>query len=57
VPNLNAVDLMRDVSGDVIEVLGRRYQLVGSNDWFGIDGWKSFMGVDIGAATGALNNG
>lgn len=56
VPNLAAVDLSRDVSGDVIEVLGRRWQLMGSNDWFLIDGWKSLMGVDIGAATGLLTN-
>ena len=57
VPNLDAVDLARDVSGDVIEVLGRRWQLMGSNNWLLIDGWKSLVAVDIGSATGALNNG
>ncbi len=57
VPNLDAVDLARDVSGDVIEVLGRRWQLMGSNNWYLIDGWKSLIAVDIGTATGALNNG
>lgn len=57
VPNLDAVDLARDVSGDVIEVLGRRWQLMGSNNWLLIDGWKSLMAVDIGTATGALTNG
>lgn len=57
VPNLDAVDLARDVSGDVIEVLGRRWQLIGSNNWLLIDGWKSLIAVDIGPATGALNNG
>ena len=54
--SMDAIDLARDVSGDVIEALGRRWQLVGSNDWFGIDGWKSLMAVDIGAATGSLTN-
>jgi hypothetical protein len=57
VPNLDVVDLERDVSGDVIEVLGRRWQLIGSNDWLGVDGWKSIMAIDIGAATGATTNG
>ena len=57
VPNLAAIDLARDVSGDVIETLGRRWQLIGSNDWLLIDGWKSLMAVDIGPATGALTNG
>ena len=57
VPNLDAVDLARDVSGDVIEVLGRRWQLSGSNNWLLIDGWKSLIAVDIGPATGALTNG
>ncbi len=54
--SMNAIDLKRDISGDVIEVLGRRWQLGGSNDWFGIDGWKSLTAVDIGAATGSLTN-
>jgi E217 collar protein gp28 len=56
VPALAAVDLARDVSGDVIETLGRRWQLVGSNDWLLIDGWKSVTAVDIGPATGTLTN-
>ncbi len=55
VPNVAAVDLDRDVSGDVIETLGRRFQLVGSNDWLNIDGWRSLLAIDIGVATGALN--
>ena len=56
VPNVEAVDLDRDVSGDVIEVNGRRWELVGENDWFSMDGWKSMLCVDIGPATGNLNN-
>ncbi len=52
----NASDLARDSSGDVIETVGRRWQLVGADDWSGIDGWKSLTGIDIGAATGALTN-
>ena len=56
VQNLAAVDLARDSSGDVIETLGRRWQLVGSNLWYQLDGWDSFLAVDIGVATGALTN-
>lgn len=53
---LNAIDLARDISGDVIEVLGRRWQLKGSEDWFGIDGWKELLAIDIGPATGNTTN-
>lgn len=56
VPNLNASDIARDTSADVIEVDNGRYQLAGGTDWFKRDGWKSFLGVLIGPATGALNN-
>ena len=53
---LAALDWARDMSGDIIETLGRRFQLVGADDWFGIDGWKEVIGQDIGPATGNLNN-
>lgn len=58
VPNLDAVDLSRnpDINGDVIEVNGRRFQLMGGTDWFDMDGWMSLLGVDIGPATGATTN-
>lgn len=56
VPNLDAVDLARDVSGDVIEVNGGRWQLKGGTDWFKMDGWKSLIAVYTGPATGALTN-
>ncbi|CAB4132149.1 hypothetical protein UFOVP138_60 [uncultured Caudovirales phage] len=56
IPSLQVTDIDRDVSGDIIETLGKRYQLKGGSDWFGIDGWMSVMGEQIGAATGALNN-
>lgn len=56
VPNLNAIDIERDTSGDVIEYAGRRSQLEGVTDWFVQNGWKSFLCVDIGPATGALTN-
>lgn len=56
VMNIGVIDLERDVSGDVIETLGRRWQLVGLNNWYQIDGWKSVLGIDIGAATGLLTN-
>ena len=57
VPNLAAVDLARDSSGDVIEVIGRRWELVGSNIWLGLDGWNAYLAVDIGPVTGAITTG
>lgn len=56
VPNLNANDVDRDKSGDVIETLGKRWQLCGGNDWGGIDGWKVMTAVYIGPATGNITN-
>lgn len=56
VPNLNASDITRDTSADVIEADGNRLQLAGGTDWFARDGWKSFLGVLIGPATGNLTN-
>lgn len=56
VPELDVTDIARDSSGDVIETLGRRYQLVGREDWLGIDGWKKIIAIDIGIATGSLTN-
>jgi hypothetical protein len=56
VPNLDAIDLSRDVSGDIIECICRRWELVGSNLWFSLDGWSSFLAIDIGPATGSLTN-
>jgi hypothetical protein len=58
VPELDAQSISRDPddNGDVFETLGRRHQAVGGTDWFGIDGWLSIIGVDIGPATGATTN-
>lgn len=58
VPELDASAIARnpDNSGDVIEVNGRRYPLIGGTDWFRIDGWLSMIGVDTGPATGATTN-
>lgn len=56
VPNLNASDIARDTSADIIEADGNRLQLAGGTDWFARDGWKSFLAVVIGPATGALTN-
>lgn len=51
VPEVDVKDIGRGDSGDVIEVLDRRWQVVGLNDWYGLDGWKAALCIDIGAAT------
>ena len=51
VPFADVLDIDRDYSGDIIEVFGRRYQLQGGSDWFLIDGWRSFTGVDVGTVS------
>lgn len=58
VPNFNAQSIRRDPNGngDVIETGGRRYQCIGDNPWFGIDGWNGVVCADIGPATGATTN-
>ena len=56
VPNLEVIDLSRDVSGDVIEVFSKRWQLIGASDWLKQDGWDSIKAVCIGAATGLLTS-
>lgn len=56
VPGVDVIDIARGYSGDIIEVLGRRWQLTGGDDWYLIDGWKAIMAVDIGPATGATTN-
>lgn len=44
-------DLARDTAGDQIEFNGRRYEIMGEDDWFPQDGWNGTLAVDIGAAT------
>lgn len=45
----NLLDITRDVSGDQISFMGRRYQVESDNDWFQLDGWKGVLCVDLGA--------
>ena len=52
----NVLDWARDMSGDVIEVLGRRFQLPGNEAWYSIDGWDAVVCIDIGPATGNTTN-
>jgi hypothetical protein len=58
VPNFDAKSITRDPNGngDVIEWNNRRYQCIGDNPWFAIDGWNGVLCADIGPATGATNN-
>jgi hypothetical protein len=44
----DVVDLARDVSGDQVQWLGRVLQIVSQTPWFNIDGWVSFLAVDVG---------
>ena len=48
----NLLDITRDVSGDQIAFMGRRYQVESDNDWFQLDGWKGVLCVDLGADNG-----
>lgn len=41
------LDLTRDVSGDQIAFMGKRYQCQSNNDWFKLDGWKGVLCVNI----------
>jgi hypothetical protein len=56
VPDLDAVNIARNMSGSVFEYNNRRYQMVGQTPWLSQDDWNEFMGVDIGPATGNLTN-
>ena len=56
VSSIDAVDLSRDSSGDVIETMGKRWQLCGGNNWLGVAGWEVFTAVYIGPSTGNLTN-
>ncbi len=43
----NVLDITRDVSGDQLVFMGRRYQVESNNDWFQLDGWKGILCVDL----------
>jgi len=44
----NVIDMARGRSGDEIAWNGRRYQLANEMNWYEVDGWTSFMAVEIG---------
>jgi hypothetical protein len=44
----NILDITRDVSGDQVAFMGRRYQVESDNDWFQLYGWKGILCVDLG---------
>lgn len=43
----DVVDIDRGVTGDEFEIFGKTYQIVSANPWFAIDGWSSFIVVEI----------
>ena len=43
------LDVNRDVSGDQITYVGRKYAVVSANDWFSQDGWVGVLCVATGA--------
>ncbi len=45
----NILDIQRDISGDQLVFMGKRYQVESSNDWYQLDGWKGMLCVDLGA--------
>ncbi len=44
----NILDIQRDISGDQVEFMGKRYQVVSDNDWYQLDGWKGILCVNLG---------
>jgi len=42
------LDVERDVSGDQLTYLNKRYQVLQANDWTGVDGWTGVLVVQIG---------
>lgn len=47
----DVLDIGRDVSGDQIVFMSRRYQCQSDVEWFKLDGWKAILCVYIGAAS------
>ena len=45
------LDVARDISGDQIVALGRRFQVESANDWYAIDGWVGVLLIDIGPSS------
>lgn len=41
----------RGTAGDVVEYAGRQYQVESDTDWYGLDGWRAILCVDIGPVT------
>ena len=44
----NIDDLGRERPGDRVVWQGRLFDVVGEMDWHAIDGWNSFLAIDIG---------
>ena len=47
----DVVDIDRGVSGDQFNIFGKIFQIVSSTPWFDIDGWSSFICVEIRPST------
>ena len=45
----NILDVTRDVSGDQLVFMTKRYQVESDTDWYQLDGWKGIICCDIGA--------
>ncbi len=48
----DVLDVTRDVSGDQIAFMGKRFQVESNNDWFQLDGWKGVLCCNLGASNG-----
>ncbi len=44
----NILDIQRDISGDQVSFMGKRYQVESNNDWYQLDGWKGILCVNLG---------
>lgn len=47
----DVVDIDRGVTGDEFVIFEKTYQIVSVNPWFNIDGWSSFIVVEIKPST------
>lgn len=42
-------DLERNGSCDLVDFNGRRFNVQSNTDWYGVDGWRGAICVDVGA--------
>lgn len=46
------IDIERNVSGDQLSFMGKKYQVESATDWMGMDGWVAVLCVQISQEEG-----